>query len=259
MVKQNSLSIACFLLLTLGWWGKGDRSSAQISLPSCEPPQAGELLVLVSTPTPDARELLRRGLPDSTKVDICQYRGNVSSRVGGFENVSIANKWGRYINEILGLQISIARLPNDTSVIPTTPSPSPSPSPLPPTPPPLPPTPPPLPPTPSPLPPTPSSPPPIASTPPTSSYNPSPLGEGYAVIVDYFSNPEIAVQLQQLLGENIGLVSYFSRPYLLIGQTQDQQQATLLLQQLSDRGFSVLMINSRQGILLTPQVANPSR
>ncbi|MEA5468042.1 hypothetical protein VB714_04115, partial [Spirulina sp. 06S082] len=130
MVKQNSLPIACFLLLTLGWWGKGDRSIAQISLPSCEPPQTGELLVLVSTPTPDARELLRRGLPYNTKIDICQYRGNVASRVGGFEDVSVANKWGRYINEILGLQISIARLPNDTSVIPLPPTLPPPPTPL---------------------------------------------------------------------------------------------------------------------------------
>ncbi|MEA5469512.1 hypothetical protein VB714_11580, partial [Spirulina sp. 06S082] len=103
-----------------------------------------------------------------------------------------------------------------------------------------------------------SPPPPTLPTLPThTQYNPRPLEEGYAVIVDYFSNPEIAVQLQQFIGGDIGLVSYFSRPYLLIGQTQDREEATLLLQELSDRDFSVLMINSRQAILLTPKVVNP--
>ncbi|MGK7926013.1 MAG: hypothetical protein AB4290_12345, partial [Spirulina sp.] len=79
------------------------------------------------------------------------------------------------------------------------------------------------------------------------------------VIIDYFNNPEVATRVQKLLGRDIGLVSYFSRPYLLAGQTRDQQQATLLLRQLSDRGFSALIVNSRQAILLTSKVVVGNR
>lgn len=86
-------------------------------------------------------------------------------------------------------------------------------------------------------------------------YNPQPLGQGYAILVDYFNNPQVAAELQQILKSNIGLVSYQQRPYLLAEFTSNQNTAKKVLQTLSDRGFWVFMVNAPQVILLREQVA----
>jgi hypothetical protein len=86
-------------------------------------------------------------------------------------------------------------------------------------------------------------------------YNPQPLGQGYAILVDYFNNPQVAAELQQILRSNIGLVSYQQRPYLLAEFTSNQNTAKKVLQTLSDRGFWVFMVNAPQVILLRSQVA----
>jgi hypothetical protein len=76
------------------------------------------------------------------------------------------------------------------------------------------------------------------------------LGEGYAVLVDYFNQPEIAAQVQQLLGEKVGLVSYGQRLYLLAVHTTSQREANSTLQKLSDRGFWSMLVDSRRVTLL---------
>ncbi len=86
------------------------------------------------------------------------------------------------------------------------------------------------------------------------SYNPQPLGEGYAVLVDYFNQPEVASQVQQLLGSNVGLVSYGQRPYLLAVYTTNESAANSTLRQLSDRGFWSMVVDSRRVTLLSPLV-----
>lgn len=85
-------------------------------------------------------------------------------------------------------------------------------------------------------------------------YNPQPLGQGYGILVDYFNNPQVATELQQLLGQNIGLVSYEQRPYLLAEFTSNQKTAKKVLQTLSDRGFWVFMVDAPRVILLRSQV-----
>ncbi|MGQ4648651.1 hypothetical protein [Lyngbya aestuarii] len=84
------------------------------------------------------------------------------------------------------------------------------------------------------------------------SYNPRPLGDGYAVLVDYFHQPEVASQVKQFIGEDIGLVSYGQRHYLLAVYTTNQTVANSVLQQLSDRGFWSLVVDSRRVTLLGP-------
>lgn len=86
-------------------------------------------------------------------------------------------------------------------------------------------------------------------------YNPQLLDEGYAVLVDYFNQPEVAVQLQELIDADVGLVSYGQRPYLLVRYTESEDQAHSALERLSDRGFLVMVVDSRQVILLSPVVA----
>lgn len=99
-----------------------------------------------------------------------------------------------------------------------------------------------------------TSPPPLSQS---TAYNPRPLGQGYAVLVDFFNQPEIAAQVQQTVGQNVGLASYFSRPYLLAIYTPDEAIANQTLRQLSDRGFGAVLVDSRQVILLSPTVNYP--
>jgi hypothetical protein len=91
---------------------------------------------------------------------------------------------------------------------------------------------------------------PLPRVTPTGTYNPQPLGTGYAVLVDFFSNPQVAGDLWQILRTDIGLVSYGQRPYLLASFTNQQNQANQVLQTLSDRGFFATIVDSRNVILL---------
>lgn len=88
----------------------------------------------------------------------------------------------------------------------------------------------------------------------SSVYNPQPLGNGYAVLIDYYNQPEIAAQVQQLLGSQVGLVSYGQRPYLLAIHTSNAREANSTLQELSDRGFWSMVVDSRKVIRLSPSV-----
>ncbi len=92
---------------------------------------------------------------------------------------------------------------------------------------------------------------PLSNIPP---FNPQPLGEGYAVLVDYNNQPEIAAQIQQLLGSEVGLVSYGKRPYLLAIYTTSERAANSMLRKLSDRGFWSMVVDSRRVTLLKPVV-----
>ncbi|MFW6264301.1 MAG: hypothetical protein ACOC3E_02135 [Cyanobacteriota bacterium] len=94
----------------------------------------------------------------------------------------------------------------------------------------------------------------IASPASAPQFNPQPLGTGYAVLVDYLNQPQIASQLRQLLGKDVGLVSYLARPYLLVIHTNNEGEANRTLRQLSDRGYWPLVVDSRQVTVLTPVV-----
>jgi hypothetical protein len=91
-------------------------------------------------------------------------------------------------------------------------------------------------------------------------YNPQPLGRGYAVLVDFFNQPEIAQQVQQLLGKEVGLVSFAQRPYLLILHTTNESNATKTFQLLNERGFFAVMVDGEKVTVLRSRVINePSR
>ncbi|MDJ0554766.1 MAG: hypothetical protein QNJ68_10055 [Microcoleaceae cyanobacterium MO_207.B10] len=92
------------------------------------------------------------------------------------------------------------------------------------------------------------------SAPPEIGFNPQPLGTGYAVLVDYSNQPEIALQLERSLGRNIGLVAYGQKPFLLVTYTGSRRAATNSLYNLSDRGFLAFVVDSSRVTLISPRI-----
>lgn len=196
----------------------------------CQPPSPSEYLLLVVSKTPDSQEQVRRTLPSSATVTVCNYLNDVVTRVGGFTTADAADAWAKYVRESIGLSAFVAR----PSEVAAQPSPAPtqmapaaagvarSPSPQ------------------------------RAGT-----FNPQALGSGYAVLVDYFSRPELATQVQQLVGKEIGLAAYRQRPYLLAVHTNDQSLANSTLQALTDRGLWAMVVDSRRVTLLRQAITTP--
>ena len=196
---------------------------------TCEPPQAGEYLLLIVSETPADQELARRTLPGDIESQICRYVDGVVTRVGGFEDQLIAEDWASFIKNGSGLQTYVIK-PEATQSPQTTA--------------------------------------PVDRRPPASEadsrpqqtadsrFNPQPLGSGYAVLVDYLNQPELAAEVKQVTQTDVGLVSYGQRPYLLVQHTPDLEAATSILQTLSNRGFFSLIVDSRRVTVITRQV-NP--
>ncbi|KAM3094130.1 hypothetical protein ACKFKG_18050 [Phormidesmis sp. 146-35] len=196
---------------------------AQTSYPQCQPPKSGEYLLLVLNKTSETQSKVRSVLPNNADATVCNYLENVVTRVSGFSSVETANSWAQYLTQTVGLQAFVAR----STQTPTATRP-PEPAPL------------------------------SAKASDPSTYNPQPLGTGYAVLVSYFDRPELAGQVQQALSKEVGLVSYGQRPYLLAIQTTDQAIANSTLQKLSDRGFWAMVVDSRRVTLLRSAVSVPA-
>jgi len=234
-------------LLTL-MMGVGVMSVAQAQLPpaqpsplmggssSCQPPQPDEFLLLVVTRTPDNQTQVKQLFPPNTSIQVCNYLNDTVTRVGGFRTLDRANAWARYMAETTGLAAFVARPAESITPAPGKPAPSPTASGQ------------------TPTSTKPASKPAIAAT---SGYNPKPLGPGYAVLVDYGNQPEMAAKVQQIIGQDVGLVSYGQSPFLLALYTTDANAAYATLQKLSDRGFWATLVDSRRVILLRQPVAKP--
>lgn len=183
--------------------------------PTCPPPQPGEYLLLIVTQTAEQQEQAKRSLPQNANITICRYISDTVTRVGGFGNSQAANEWARYFQERIGLPAYAIQ----PGVVPT-----------------------------------PQAPPsnnPVSINP---GFKPQPLGVGYAVLVDYVNQPELAAQVQQALGRQLALVSYGQRSYLLATYTTDGNAATSTLQTLSDRGFLAMLVDSRRVTIISPTV-----
>jgi hypothetical protein len=210
--------------------------AAQADIAACSPPVGTEYLLLVVSRTPEAQAKVRQSIPSGATPVVCTYQGETVTRVNGFTTLDTANSWAQYLAD-RGLSTVVVR--PTSSAAPVTPPPTTGNIP--------------------PLPPGPVNPPATPTTPtvpatPTG-YSPQPLGMGYAVIVNYFNRPEVAGQMQQALGKDIGLVSYGQRPYLLATYTTDQSTANALLQSLSDKGFWAMVVDGRRTVLLKSPVA----
>lgn len=208
-------------------WGSVPSSPAQLA--PCPPPNSGEYLLLILSPTSESQAQARQALPSVVSISVCNYLNDTVTRAGGFTDLEVANAWATYMTETVGLLTYVARPATTTAVVPTpqpspiaTPTPRPSPSPVA---------------APSPLP-----------------YNPQPLGSGYAVLVDYGRQPEVAARLRQILGRDVGLVSYNQRPYLLANHTPAQGTANATLTILRDRGFQTMMVDGQQVVVMSRTV-----
>jgi hypothetical protein len=60
--------------------------------------------------------------------------------------------------------------------------------------------------------------------------------------------------VQQVVGGNVGFVSYGQRPYLLAVYTTNQTEAYNTLQKLNNGGFVASIVDSRKVILLRSTV-----
>jgi hypothetical protein len=202
---------------------------AQQAIPPCQPPSAGEYLLLVVSPTANNQKQLRSALPPELKTITCKYLNETVTRVGGFKKIDDANRWARYVSNIVGLSAIITTRPTTADVRPQS-QPQPQ------------------------LQAQPQSQPQLLTPQQTVSYNPQALGEGYAVLVDYYNRPELVNSVQQAVGGNVGFVSYGQRPYLLAVYTTNQSEAYNTLQKLNNGGFVASIVDSRKVILLRSTV-----
>ena len=186
---------------------------AQQNLFNCQQPNVGEYLLLVLSPTPENQKQLRTALPTEQKTVVCKYTNQIVTRVGGFTNIDDANRWARYIQNIVGLSATIttrATEPADRQVPQTIPN--------------------------------------IQT--PKITYNPKILGEGYAILVDYFNRPEMVSSLRNAVGGDVGFVSYGQRPYVLAVYTTNQKEAYNTLKKLSETGFVAILADGQKVVLL---------
>ncbi len=188
---------------------------AQQNIANCQPPAIKEYLLLVISPSVDNQNQLRSALPTEIKTVVCKYNNQTVTRIGGFKKTDDANRWARYIQNIVGLS-AIITTRSVPQAAPTTPPTTP------------------------------------AQKVPKSqiTYNPKILGEGYAILVDYFNRPEMFSSLQKAVGGDVGFVSYGQRPYLLAVYTTNQKEAYNTLQRLSEGGFVAILADSRKVVLL---------
>ena len=185
---------------------------AQQNLANCQQPNVGEYLLLVLSPTPENQKQLRAALPTEQKTIVCKDNNQIVTRVGGFTNIDDAKRWAKYIQNIVGLSATITTRPTE----PVTQLPQTIPN--------------------------------IQT--PKITYNPKILGEGYAILVDYFNRPEMVSSLRKAVGGDVGFVSYGQRPYLLAVYTTNQKEAYNTLQKLSETGFVAILADGRKVVLL---------
>lgn len=220
---RGRLSAWGLCILVAGSLGMAARGEAA-DFPPCPPPSASEYLLLVRSESEAERDRIQDLLPASSTVMVCNYLDDDVVRAGGFTSLETANAWAQYMTEVEELQAFVARPPTASEIAAT------------------------------------QTPPPAnnSTEPQALTYNPQVLAPGYAVLVDYFNRPEVALDVQQVLSQPVGLVVYRQRPYLLVRQTADASTAGTILQTLSDQNFSAVVVDSRQVVVLTPQVAADS-
>ncbi len=242
--------VTVFLLLSIGGQGVAQ------NYPDCPPPATGEYLLLVRGDDQATRDRAISVLPVDKPTLVCSYLGDPVVRAGGFNSLEVANSWALYLNDIEELNTVVVEsstlagvsapgadsAPGQEPIVavsipseaqPTETETTPSSSPIEPV--------------------------EVVSVkaPGDQSgqlpqYEPSLLGEGVAVLVDYQQNPAIGRDLAQQ--GNIGLAVYLEHPYLLVMHTTDSSAAAAKLQQLVDSGLTSFLVDGQQVIRLTDTI-----
>ncbi|WP_026731739.1 hypothetical protein [Fischerella sp. PCC 9605] len=216
-ILRNTLRSSFILAIAPLIAGINPAFAQQQNLPVCQPPNPGEYLLLIISPSTNSQKQLRRALPPELKTTTCRYLNDTVTRIGGFKKIDDANRWARYVNSIVGLSAIITTRPTAVASTPT-----------------------------------------ANNKTPTANYKPQRLGSGFAVLVDYFNRPELANQVKQVVGGDVGFVAYGQRPYLLATYTTNQKDAYKILQKLSEKGFFAVIVDSSKVMLLRSVVNLPS-
>jgi hypothetical protein len=241
-----------YKLFALGFWAValgGLWAPASAQFPPCPPPAANEYLLLVRSDTEAERTRVQDLLPSNSTVMICNYLEDTVVRAGGFTNLENANAWAQYMTEVEGFQAFVAR-PAATAQpvdLPTTDPSGDATAPIDPS---------------APADPTAPTDPaavPDLSTPvptdPVAAFAPQPLGEGFAVLVDYQYDPETALAIQDQVGQAVGLAVHKQRSYLLIAYSPDVEGAASTMTVLAGYGISGFIVDSQEVVMLTPAIA----
>ncbi|MFG6098250.1 hypothetical protein SPB21_23525 [Leptothoe sp. ISB3NOV94-8A] len=235
------LSGAMLILLSSGVQGIAQ------SYPDCPPPASGEYLLLVRGSDAETRDRTISVLPVDKPTLVCNYLDDTVIRAGGFTSLEVANSWALYLNDIEELETVVVEsstatqepvvvdaepstatqepVVDDSATSSTTAEQEPVTGPI------------------------------VAATPVAdlqSQYQPTLLGEGVAVLVDYQQNPEIGRNLAQQ--GSVGLAVYLQQPYLLVLHTTDSSAAAARLQQLVDSGLTSFLVNGEKVIRLTDTI-----
>jgi len=85
-------------------------------------------------------------------------------------------------------------------------------------------------------------------------YQPRRLAPGYAVLVEYGSDPTVATAVSQVT-RPVGLAVYQQRHYLLAAYASDATSAAAVLQRLSNAQQPALLVNAQDVVQLSPAIA----
>jgi hypothetical protein len=225
-------------------WGLGFASMimggmlppAMAQFPPCPPPAANEYLLLVRGDSEAERTRVQDLLPSNSTVMVCDYLEDTVVRAGGFTNLENANAWAQYMTEVEGFQAFVARPaanPQPTPTATTPPDANPS----------------------APGGTTAATNPQAGTVTPPTAFAPQPLGDGFAVLVDYQYNPETAATIQDQVGQSVGLAVHKQRSYLLIAYSPDIDGAASTMNVLAGYGISGFIVDSREVVMLTPAIA----
>jgi hypothetical protein len=198
-------------------------AAAQSRLPACPPPTAQEFLVLVRGETEADRSKIATILPETNTVLVCQYLDETLVRAGGFTSLETANAWASYMTTVEGFESFVSR-PTNSQVAAQPASPPPA------------------------------SPPPASSATASTSYQPSRLAPGYAVLVSYGSQLEIANTVGQIV-RPVGLAVYRQQAYLLADYSSDEATAMATLQRLNNAQLTAILVDAEQVVRLSAEVA----
>ncbi|WP_017303578.1 hypothetical protein [Spirulina subsalsa] len=123
-IKLLSIGLDLLSLFVVGEVILGTRHYANAqSYPPCRPPQSEAYIILARTPSWSEQDLLRRSLPTTENLTVCVHRGETMTRLGGFQNLTISQQWGRYLQEVVGVEVVIVRSQHSTPASPASPFP----------------------------------------------------------------------------------------------------------------------------------------
>ncbi|PSN15968.1 hypothetical protein C7271_20510 [filamentous cyanobacterium CCP5] len=224
-------AIASLIVLGVG----SPKPGLAADFPPCPPPAANEYLLLVRGESTEDRTRIQDLLPSSSTVLVCNYLDDTVVRGGGFTDLETANAWAQYMTEVEQLQAFVAR-PAVAPATPATPQPPAAATPAPPQ-------------------ETSTAASPESTPEPTARFDPRSLGSGFTVLVNYQDQPDIALAVQEQVGQAIGLAVYRQRPYLLIAHSSNIEGAATTLQVLAQRNISGFIVNGQEVVMLTPAIA----